>query len=140
MCIRDRGYAQDRTLFYVKGGLALGSIGLSTQAASSETIYNSGYSTGSSTTDTVWAGHKNQIRAGYALGGGIEQALSDSVSLRVDGTYFDLGTTTATATGTTITTGTGSPPVPAGNGTAQSYSVSKKADGLLLSVGLNFRY
>lgn len=136
------GLAHDRTLFYVKGGLALGGVRLSTDARSSETIYNTGYSSGTSTTDTAWSGSKTTTRAGFALGGGIEQALTDTISLKLDATYFDLGKVTTTATGRSFTTITGNPgssPAP-GAGTAQPYNVSQKFDGVLVSVGLNFHY
>jgi opacity protein-like surface antigen len=138
------GVAQDRTLFYVKGGLALGGVRLSTDARSSETnVYNDGYEGGgTSRTDSTWNGSKSATRAGFALGGGIEHALTDAISVKLDATYFNLGKVSAMATGTTFTTNTGNPfPAPSpGAGKAQPYKVSQKFDGVLVSIGLNFHY
>lgn len=135
------GYAQDRTLFYARGGLAFGEVGMTTSAISSEAIQNAGYLTGDSVIDTSWAGKSKKLRAGFALGGGVEHALTDDVTLRLDATYFDLGTAKVTARGSSMTTNTGlSPPLTAGAGTPQAYTAAKRIDGLVTSIGINFRY
>lgn len=141
------GFAHDRTLFYVKGGLAVGGVRLATDAHSLETntYYNNGYAgDGTSSTATSWNGSTSATRAGLAVGGGIEQSLTDAISLKVDATYYNLGRVSTTATGTSLTTTTGTLnsayTPPPGTGTAQAYKVSQKFDGVLLSVGLNFHY
>lgn len=68
------GYAADSVLIYLTGGIAVGNIsGKRISPANVE------YS-------------ESQVRVGYTVGGGIEAALTDTLSGRVQYQYTDLGT------------------------------------------------
>ncbi|MCV5185543.1 outer membrane beta-barrel protein, partial [Escherichia coli] len=72
--VRGRlGYAFDRWLVYGTGGFAYGGGSRSPYAASYPYTLP----------DTA--------RIGYALGGGVEYALTDHISVKVEGLYVDLG-------------------------------------------------
>jgi outer membrane immunogenic protein len=66
------GFAADRTLFYVTGGLADGNLG--------HTLSDAGHSASFSTN-----------RLGYTLGGGVEHAITDNLVGRIDYRYTDFG-------------------------------------------------
>ena len=66
------GFAADRTLFYVTGGLADAGLGHS--------LYDAGHSASYSTN-----------RLGYTVGGGIEHAVADNLVGRIDYRYSDFG-------------------------------------------------
>jgi len=66
------GFAADRTLFYVTGGLA--------DASLRHTLSDASHSASFSTN-----------RLGYALGGGIEHAITDHLVGRIDYRYIDFG-------------------------------------------------
>jgi outer membrane immunogenic protein len=76
--VRGRlGLAVDRTLFYVTGGVAFANLkGSSTNFLVNNSSCIAGFS-GNST--------------GFVVGGGVEYALTDHVSLKVEGLYTDLG-------------------------------------------------
>jgi len=74
------GWAFDRALLYATGGLAFGG----TKSSSGS------QGTDGSTTDTFY-GSKSDTRTGWTLGGGLEYALSDNWSGRIEGLYYDLG-------------------------------------------------
>ena len=64
--VRGRlGYAMDRTLFYVTGGLAYGDVG-----------------------DSLFGG--NSTRVGYTLGGGIEYAFTNNWTAKLEGLYVNI--------------------------------------------------
>lgn len=68
------GYAMDRVLFYGTGGLAVGGVELEFNDVQLGTLVDED--------KTLW---------GYTIGGGIEYALSDAVSARVEYRWTDLG-------------------------------------------------
>ncbi|MGP0092288.1 MAG: outer membrane protein [Xanthobacteraceae bacterium] len=80
------GFAADRWLWYVTGGFAWQNVGFS-DAFTTTTGALTGISSGSTT------------RAGYSVGGGIETALWDNWTGRVEYLYLDTGTWTTTTTG-----------------------------------------
>jgi outer membrane immunogenic protein len=88
------GYAFDRSWLYVTGGLAYGSVKSSTEMvltdnlASGRAVFN-------------WAGHNDQTKLGYAVGGGVEYALSDQWIIRGEYLYYNLGKITSPMAGTT---------------------------------------
>ncbi|ACB79014.1 porin [Methylorubrum populi BJ001] len=104
------GYAFDRWLVYGTGGFAYG--------GGSRSPYASAYPY--TLPDTT--------RLGYAAGAGIEYALTDHVSVKVEGLYVDLG---KQGTGTTVYDAT----VPAYYGTGRSESGFGVVRG-----GLNYRF
>ncbi|RTL48630.1 MAG: porin family protein [Bradyrhizobiaceae bacterium] len=78
--VRGRiGWAQDKTLFYVTGGLAYGNPDSKWYENSNPNEFNR----------TGW-------RVGYAVGGGVEYALSRQWSLRGEAIYYDLGSQNVT--------------------------------------------
>jgi len=83
--IRTRfGIVQDRTLFYVTGGLAIGSV--------SQNMWSTLTIAGNANSPYSWSGSKSSVRVGYALGAGVETALSDNVTVRGQFLYYNLGT------------------------------------------------
>lgn len=75
------GFAADRALFYLTGGLAFGDTDF-------------GFST---TNNGFVSGGKSDFKLGWTIGGGIEYAVSDSLSLKGEYLYYDLGKSKDTA-------------------------------------------
>lgn len=75
------GFAADRALFYATGGLAVGGVNLETDLSDDAT------GIGLSNDDD------DKTKWGWTLGAGIEYAVSDAVSARVEYRYTDLGDT-----------------------------------------------
>lgn len=69
------GFAMDRALFYATGGLAVGGV---------EVKVTTDPSVESKDSETLW---------GWTVGGGVEYALTDSLTARVEYRYTDLGDT-----------------------------------------------
>lgn len=61
------GYAMDRTLLYVTGGLAYGGI------------------------NSSWFGDESTDNVGWTIGAGVEYALTNNWTVRVEGLYVNLG-------------------------------------------------
>jgi outer membrane immunogenic protein len=77
------GYAFDRTLFYVKGGVA-----------AAETKNNlSLLSVAIVPAQFIDFGTKNNTQVGWTIGGGIEHAFAPNWSAKIEYNYVDLGTT-----------------------------------------------
>jgi outer membrane immunogenic protein len=74
------GYAADRTLFYLTGGLAF---------SDAEHTWDDG----AAGPNDPWDGRpkKMHLDFGYALGAGIEHAWTDDLLVRIEGLYIDLG-------------------------------------------------
>jgi len=77
------GYALDRTLFYVKGGVAAGG----TQDSFTVTQVQPGASS------FIDFGTKNNTLVGWTAGGGIEHFFSPNWSAKIEYNYVDLGST-----------------------------------------------
>src|SRR3569623_427841 len=73
------GYAFDHFMIYAKGGYAGGQVGFTARDNDSLVTYN-----------------QSNWQNGYALGAGLDYALSDSVSLGIDYTHIDLGSAEST--------------------------------------------
>jgi outer membrane immunogenic protein len=102
------GYAFNRSLLYMTGGWAGGDL---------KNHINNGANS------AVW--DVSKWRNGWIAGGGLEYALSEAMSVKVEGLYYDLGDEIATF-------------VYSGKGT--SYFPAKfQNDGAIARVGLNFR-
>jgi outer membrane immunogenic protein len=81
------GVASDRTLVYAKGGLAFADI----EHEAADIDFNG-------TSFEIYEGSRtrwNDVATGWALGGGIEQALSRSLSLKAEYLYMDFGSETS---------------------------------------------
>ena len=75
------GFAADRALFYATGGLAVGGVSLETDL--SEDALDAGL-TNDDDDKTAW---------GWTIGGGVEYAVTDALSARIEYRYTDLGDT-----------------------------------------------
>ena len=113
------GYAIDRNLFFVTGGLAYGEVKASTM----------GTAVSSSGTDNV-IGSASGWRAGYAVGGGYEYAFNNNLTGKIEYLYYNLGTANYSVAA-------------ADSFTAAEklfINASQKFDGNVLRVGLNWKY
>lgn len=78
LTLRPRiGVTFDRTLVYVTGGLAVGDI-----KGDWSVLGSNGYSK---------AGSVNKTKAGWTIGGGVEQAINQNWSVKLEYLYTDLG-------------------------------------------------
>jgi outer membrane immunogenic protein len=110
------GYAWDRVLFYGKGGAAWGQ---NTYNLTSTYTTDSGSFNGSDT------------KVGWTAGGGIEWAFAPSWSARIEGNYYDLGSTTLNLTessGATLILDHGTVPT------------TVKQQFETVTVGINYRF
>lgn len=73
------GYAFDRVLIYAKGGYAGGKVGFKARD-----------------NDALVSYEKSDWQNGYAVGAGIDYAITDNLTLGVDYTHIDLGSKTST--------------------------------------------
>jgi opacity protein-like surface antigen len=103
------------------------------------------------TTSITYTGNHAGMLTGFAAGAGAAYAVSDHISLTIEGVYYNLGTvrTTLTGSGTTATTTTTSGVFPpgtvtqvttAGPATASSFTVSKMIDGAIFKGGVQFKF
>ena len=114
------GFAADRSLFYVTGGVAVGESALGYAAAATNVLGNVG-SAFSST--TVW-------QAGWTLGGGIEYAPWQHWSVKAEYLYFDLGSQS-----TMIASN-----VPAIPGESWTATATVKNNGQVVRAGVNYKF
>jgi outer membrane immunogenic protein len=77
------GYAADNTLFYAKGGFAFAQIDTFAADIDNSALYEG------SVIDT------SDVETGWALGGGIEYAITPQVSLKAEYLYMDFGSSNA---------------------------------------------
>jgi outer membrane immunogenic protein len=116
--VRGRvGYAFDRTLFYVTGGLAYGAV--AGGGAGSATLGGNKYPFTSTSSDSA--------KLGYALGAGVEYAFTANWTGRVQYLYADLGRSKTTYA-TTV------------RGTAYSSVVNPRNQVSLITLGLNYKF
>jgi outer membrane immunogenic protein len=117
--VRGRlGWTFDRALVYATGGLAYGDA-----VASSNAAINDG-----SNID-LYGGGASGIRTGYAIGGGLDYAVTNNVSLRGEYLYYNLGTATyAVAPLNTVAMGEGI-----------TTTASQKFDGSIARFGVNYK-
>lgn len=81
--VRGRiGYAWDRVLVYGTGGLAVSQF--------SDTYHFRETTVPDNFTDRSWS----ETATGWTIGGGVEYAVTNNISLRLEGLYVDLGSTT----------------------------------------------
>lgn len=88
------GFAANKALFYVTGGFAYGNAKTATNSVVTETVGD--FSAG-------WAGSRDETKAGYVIGAGIEYAITNNWIIRGEYLYYNLGTASSTAAGTTLT-------------------------------------
>jgi outer membrane immunogenic protein len=73
----------DRMMIYATGGLAYGNPNNRASVATAG--------------GGLWGGGNDETRFGYALGGGVEYALTNNLTAKVEYLYYDLGKRTVTA-------------------------------------------
>jgi outer membrane immunogenic protein len=78
------GVAFDRVLMFATGGLAFG------RSADRTTITAAGFDDDGSFIG-VWSGQRSGTRVGWSLGGGVEYALTQNLTLKAEYLYYDLG-------------------------------------------------
>ena len=109
----------DRSLLFITGGLAYGNVKASTAGSGSD-----GFGTDS------FAGSASGWRVGYAVGGGVEYALTKNLTGKIEYLYYDLGTANyAVSAANAFTAGEG-----------LFINASQKFDGNVLRAGLNWKY
>jgi outer membrane immunogenic protein len=108
------GYALDRVLIFATGGLITGGV-----SAKSLTTFNSN-------PKYIYAGRGSSTNVGWTFGGGLEYALTDNWSAKIEGLYYDLGTTSYVASPLAA-----NPP----------YAISEKASftGGMVRLGINYK-
>ncbi len=141
------GVATDNQLFYVKGGLAYGRANLGMNGSFTSTTdysYTEYYGNGSGTLTTTsnWSGNKTENRFGFALGGGIDFALTSNIALTTDLTYYNLGKMKVKATGTATTTDncTGECGYFSTGSSNVTSSISHVMDGFIGKVGVAYKF
>lgn len=110
------GYAWDRTMVYVTGGLAYGDV------ENSSTLFGPAG-------QVQFAGGGRGIETGYTVGGGIEHAFSPNWSLKAEYLYYDLGSNTVNVAF-----------VPGGGGGGTGYNTRFENDGHIVRGGLNYKF
>jgi outer membrane immunogenic protein len=117
--VRGRvGYlVMDRALLYATGGLAYGQV----TAATDFTAPNVGAS---------YIGRRSSTEIGWTIGGGVEYALTQNISAKLEGLYYNLGKETVV--------GAETPLIFAPNG--YQHNKAFDTDGGLIRVGLNYKF
>ncbi len=85
------GFALDRAFIYGTGGLAFGNVKSATSVALKAHCASVDCSSPNVDANGVWSGSKSGVKVGWALGGGVEYALTNNVSLKAEYLHYDLG-------------------------------------------------
>jgi outer membrane immunogenic protein len=119
--VRGRlGYTWANTMVYATGGVAFGAVRSNVDATRSD----------GGVVEATFAGSYSATRTGWTVGGGLEQALTNIVSLRIEYLHFDLGDFSYNVT---RVSGTASPSVP------NTWLASGQVSGDIFRVGLNVK-
>jgi outer membrane immunogenic protein len=115
----------ERLMIYGTGGLAYGEV--KTRA----TMRYINILPGFPDIDLTYAGSRSDIRVGYAVGGGLEYAITQNVSIKGEYLYVDLGRESVTGryTGTEFITSPG-----------DTFAVRDKASFSVARAGLNWKF
>ncbi len=114
--VRGRlGFALDRTLIYGTGGLAFG------ETTSSVDMF-------APTGVKQFTGENSDTQFGYAVGVGVEHAITERLTLKTEYLYYDLGDETVNVQA-----------IP-GTGVAGGYDSTFNNDGHLIRIGLNYKF
>ena len=70
----------NRLMFYATGGVAYGGGSAS-------------YSAFDATNDLFWTGNPSSSRVGWTIGGGVEYAITNNITIKGEYLYYDLGST-----------------------------------------------
>jgi outer membrane immunogenic protein len=118
------GYAGfDRTLLYVTGGLAYGDFGSRYKSASF-------LSAGGLTTATYGINNddSDDVRVGYAIGAGLEYAITPNISVKGEYLFVDLGRSNYSLTPTSVT------------GAGTSFRSYTDGSAQTVKIGLNYKF
>ncbi len=113
------GFAADRFLIYATGGLAYGSFDT---ALSVTTAAGAG--------GPVWGGSSDSVRAGWTAGAGLEYAITNNWTVKLEGLYYDLGRQTITA----------APLNAAAVATGVAYQGRVQNTGTIIRAGMNYKF
>ena len=111
----------DRLLVYVTAGLAYGGVKTSTSVVPNAVAGG------------LWSGTTSNVKTGYAVGTGIEYALTQNFSVKSEYLYYDLGKSTTSALGNGVIRSIG-----ALNGV--DYVSRVRTSGSIVRVGANYRF
>lgn len=111
------GYAFDRALVYLTGGLAYGNV---EEVGDAYAFEAAGSASRGTTTAGGW-------RTGWTLGAGVEYAITNNWSVKAEGLYYDLGSKSGVSTAP-------------GAGYSWNTGVRNKTDGVVARLGLNYRF
>lgn len=109
------GYALDRTLFYGTAGVAYGRSKMSVDMFAPNGVLQ-------------FTDEERKTNIGYAVGAGVEYAVTSKISLKSEYLYYDLGDDELNVQA-----------IP-GTGVAGGYDSEFNNDGHLFRVGLNYRF
>lgn len=114
------GFARDRTFVYATAGLAVGNVRIDNNLSLSLQ--------GDDPPLASFDGRGGTVRLGYVAGAGIEHALSEHLSAKVEGLYYDLGSRAVVPEQTA--------------GILPGYRAGTRVttDGFLARAGLNYRF
>jgi outer membrane immunogenic protein len=119
--VRGRlGYTWANTMVYATGGVAFGGVRSNVDATRIDT----------GVVAATFAGSYSETRTGWAVGGGLEQAVTNWVSLRIEYLHFDLGSFSYDVT---RVSGVAHPSVP------NTWLASGQVSGDIVRVGLNVK-
>jgi outer membrane immunogenic protein len=122
--VRGRfGHTVNRAFIYATGGLAIGGVKSSVNAIGRETDL------GGDTTQ--FAGTYSGTRVGWTAGGGLEYAITDRASAKLEYLHFDLGDVSYNVVGV-ITSGNG-------NGLPLNWPATARFSGDIVRAGFNVK-
>ncbi len=112
------GYVpMDRLMIYVTGGLAYGNP-------------RNDAAVGAAGTGALWAGSSDATRFGWTVGGGLEYALTNQWTAKLEYLYYDLGRRTVTA----------NPINAAAAATGVAYQARFENTGQIVRAGVNYKF
>lgn len=111
----------ERTLIFATGGLAFAGVDMDARV------------TGVQAPGLVWSGSESGTEFGWTVGGGAEVKVTEAVSVKLDGLYFDLSDTEVTATGNAAVRG-----IAALNGV--DYQAESDNTGFVGRLGVNYHF
>jgi len=126
LTLRPRaGVTVDNWLFYLTGGLAVTEL-------KGQFLFTDGNAAGA-VIGAVQEANAGSVRAGYALGGGIETGLNDRLSLKAEYLYVHFGTLYGHEVSSNFVSSF-TPPSP------QAFTQSMDLSASILRLGLNYRF
>jgi outer membrane immunogenic protein len=84
-------------------------------------------------TDLAWYGSNSPTKVGWTIGGGVEYAITNNISLRAEYLYYDLGKQTTIAAPNAAVLAT-----PALNGVY--LTTRTQFDGSIFRIGANYKF